>query len=127
MEVPNLDKSWTNLLVRFYAADRADAAPRLLPNVSQRSPRESHAGNEGWARRGTCLGKPGLGFNRQVCRDAKGEIIHRSNGQPRTKPCWDPATKPYRALMYDLYVRQNWSPYKIARHFNSLRVDGWDG
>ena len=84
-------------------------------------------GMKGGARRGTCLGKPGLGFTRQVCRDAKGEIIHRSNGQPRTKPCWDPATKPYRALMYDLYAQQNWSPYKIARHFNSLRVDGWDG
>lgn len=84
-------------------------------------------GMKGGARRGTCLGKPGLGFTRQVCRDAKGEIIYRSNGQPRTKLCWDPATKPYRELMYDLYVRQNWSAYKIAKHFNHLRVDDWNG
>ena len=84
-------------------------------------------GMKGAARRGTCLGKLGLGFTRQVCRDAKGDIVRRPDGRPRHKPCWDPGTKPYRIRMYELYVRQNWSPYKIAKHFNQLRVDGSNG
>ena len=84
-------------------------------------------GMKGAARRGTCLGKLGLGFTRQVCCDANGEIIRRPDGQPRHKPAIDPQTKQYRVLMYELYVHKNWSPYKIAKHFNQLRVDGSNG
>ena len=84
-------------------------------------------GMKGAARRGTCLGKLGLGFTRQVCRDANGNIIRRPDDRPRHKPCWDPLTKPYRIMMYELYVRQNWSAYKIAKHFNQLQVDNWNG
>jgi hypothetical protein len=84
-------------------------------------------GMKGAARRGTCLGKLGLGFTRQVCRDANGKVVCRPDGRPRHKPCWDPGTKPYRALVYELYVQQKWSPYKIAKHFNQLRVDGSNG
>ena len=88
---------------------------------------KSKRGMKGTARRGTCLGKPGLGFTRQVCRGPNGEIIRRPDGRPRHKLCWDPGTKPYRALMYELYVKKNRSPYKIAKHFNQLRVDGSNG
>ncbi len=84
-------------------------------------------GMKGAARRGTCLGKLGLGFTRQVCRDASGNIIRRPDGRPRHKPCWDPETKPYRVLMYESYVQRGWSPYRIAKHFNHLRVDGSNG
>jgi DNA invertase Pin-like site-specific DNA recombinase len=84
-------------------------------------------GMKGAARRGTCLGKLGLGFTRQVCRDSNGEVVCRPDGRPRHKPCWDPETKPYRVMMYELYVQQSWSPYKIAKNFNHLRVDGWNG
>ena len=84
-------------------------------------------GMKGAARRGTCLGKLRLGFTRQVCRDANGEIIRRPDGRPRHKPCIDPATKPYRVEMFELFVHKDWSPYKIAQHFNQLRVDGSNG
>jgi hypothetical protein len=84
-------------------------------------------GMKGAARRGTCLGKLPLGFTRQICRDVNGEIIRRPDGRPRHKPCIDPATKPYRVEMLELFVHKSWSPYKIARHFNQLRVDGSDG
>lgn len=36
-------------------------------------------------------------------------------------------TSPFRRLMYELYVEQNWSIPKIAKHFSQLKVDGWDG
>ena len=84
-------------------------------------------GMKGAARRGTCLGKLGLGFTRQICRDANGAIISRPDGLPRHKPCVDPATKPYRVEMFELFVQKNWSPCKIARRFNQLRVDGSNG
>ena len=84
-------------------------------------------GMKGAARRGTCLGKLPLGFTRQICRDANGEIVRRPDGRPRHEPCIDPATKPYRVEMFELFVHKGWSPYKIARHFNKLRVDGSNG
>jgi site-specific DNA recombinase len=88
---------------------------------------KSRRGMKGAARRGTCLGKLPLGFTRQVCRDANGEIVRRPDGRPRHKPCIDPQTQPYRAEMFDLFVNKGWSPYQIARHFNNLRVDGSNG
>mgnify|MGYP000573351674 CR=1 FL=1 len=84
-------------------------------------------GMKGAVERGTCVGKPGLGFTRQVCRDANGQIIRGRDGRPLHKVCWDPVTKPYRALIYELYVQKNWSLPRIAKHFNRLRVDGWSG
>jgi DNA invertase Pin-like site-specific DNA recombinase len=84
-------------------------------------------GMKGAARRGTCLGKLGLGFTRQICRDAHGEVVRRPDGRPRHQPCIDPATQPYRRMMFELYVHRKWSPYKIAKHFNQLRVDGSNG
>lgn len=86
-----------------------------------------YRGMKGAARRGTCLGKLGLGFTRQVCRDTNGEIVRRPDDRPRYKPCWDPETKPYRVMIYELFVRQGWSPHRIAKHFNQIRVDGWNG
>ena len=29
-------------------------------------------------------------------------------------------------LLYELYVEKCWSPYQIAKHFNEMKVDGWD-
>ena len=43
------------------------------------------------------------------------------------EPCIDPATRESRLLLFDLFVAQNWSTHKIARHFAKLKVDGWDG
>jgi len=84
-------------------------------------------GMKGAAGRGTCLGKLPLGFTRQVCRDANGEIVRRPDGRPRHKPCIDPVTKPFRVEMFELFVHKGWSPYKIARRFNQLKVDGSSG
>jgi hypothetical protein len=84
-------------------------------------------GMRGAARRGTCLGKQSLGFSRRVHRDENGNIVYRPDGRPRHEPCHDPATREYRVLVYELFVERNWSTYKIAKHFNELKVDGWDG
>ena len=83
-------------------------------------------GMKGGARRGTTLGKLPLGFTRRVLRDSHGKIDYRSNGKPRTEVCVDPETREFRLLMFELFVLRNWSPYKIAQHFNQLKVDGWD-
>ena len=84
-------------------------------------------GMKGAARRGTTLGKPSLGFTRRVHRDANGNVVYRPNGLPRHEPCIDPVTRPYRLMMFELFVEQDWSVYRIARHFNKLKVDGSDG
>jgi len=81
-------------------------------------------GMKGAVSRGTCVGKVPLGFTRRICRDANGEVVRRPDGRPRHEPCIDPVTQPHRLEMYELYVHKNWSPYKIARHFNQQRVDG---
>ena len=83
-------------------------------------------GMKGGARRGTTLGKLPLGFTRRVLRDSHGKIDYRSNGKPRTEVCIDPGTREFRLLMFELFVLRSWSPYKIAQHFNQLKVDGWD-
>lgn len=83
-------------------------------------------GMKGGARRGTTLGKPPLGFTRRVLRDGNGKIDYRSNGKPRTEVCIDPETREFRLLMFELFVLRNLSPYKIAQHFNQLKVDGWN-
>lgn len=83
-------------------------------------------GMKGGARRGTTLGKLPLGFTRRVLRDNHGKIDYRSNGKPRTEVCIDPETREFRLLMFELFVLKNWSPYKIAQHFNQLKVDRWD-
>ena len=87
---------------------------------------KSKRGMRGAARRGTCLGKLSLGFTRRVHRDASGNIVRRPDGRPRHEPCIDPATQEYRLMAYELYVKNNWSPHKIVRRFNELKVDGSD-
>lgn len=81
----------------------------------------------GAARRGTVLGKLGLGFTRRVLRDAAGNIVYRPNGRPRHVPCIDPETQKYRQLLYEMFVIQNLSLYCIRERFNEMKVDGWDG
>ena len=73
------------------------------------------------------LGMLPLGYTRRVHRDQNGNIVYRTNGLPRYEPCVDPVTREHRLLMYELYVDKRWSTYKIARHFNKLKLDGWNG
>jgi DNA invertase Pin-like site-specific DNA recombinase len=84
-------------------------------------------GMRGAARRGTCLGKLSLGFTRRVHRDQNGNIVCGPDGLPLYESCFDPATQPFRVMLYELFVIQGWSPYRIARHFNKLKVDDWIG
>jgi hypothetical protein len=100
----------------------------LLSRLFIKSLREKvRRGMRGAARRRTCLGKQSLGFTRQVHRDASGNVVCGPDGLPLYRPCKDPETEQYRRLLYELFAVQNWSTYKITRHFNSLKVDGWDG
>jgi DNA invertase Pin-like site-specific DNA recombinase len=84
-------------------------------------------GMRGAARRGTVLGRPPLGFTRKVHRDKNGNIVCRPDGRPRHELCIDPETQKHRAQMFELFSVKKWSPYQIAKHFNDLKVDGWDG
>lgn len=47
-------------------------------------------GQRGAARRGTVLGKLGLGFTRRARRDSQGKVILQSNGKPSHEPAIDP-------------------------------------
>jgi DNA invertase Pin-like site-specific DNA recombinase len=84
-------------------------------------------GMRGAARRGTCLGKLSLGFTRLAARDDRGNVLLGADDRPVYKPCVDPTTRDYRVLLYELFVEKCWSVYQITRHFNQLKVDGWDG
>jgi len=84
-------------------------------------------GMKGAARRGTCLGKLSLGFTRRIHRDQNGNAVNGPDGLPLYEVCIDPVTQPYRLMLYELFVVQGWSPNRIARHFNTLKVDGWSG
>ena len=84
-------------------------------------------GMHGAARRGTVVGRLPLGFTRKVHRDANGNIVYRPDGRPRHEPCIDPETQKHRVLMFELFSAKRWSPYQIAKHFNDLKIDGWDG
>lgn len=83
-------------------------------------------GMSGAARRGTCLGKFGLGFARRIHCDEHGRPVTDAQGQPIYERCIDPVTRDDRRLAFDLFVEQNWSPYKITREFNRRKVDGSD-
>ena len=83
-------------------------------------------GMSGAARRGTCLGKFGLGFARRIHCDEHGRPVTDAQGQPIYERCIDPVTREDRRLAFDLFVEQNWSPYKITREFNRRKVDGSD-
>ena len=84
-------------------------------------------GMRGGARRKTCLGKPPLGVTRKVKRNADGAVERNPDGTPVHERCHDPATMEFARLMFELFVVKHWSPGKIARHFNQLCVDDWDG
>jgi DNA invertase Pin-like site-specific DNA recombinase len=84
-------------------------------------------GLRGAARRGGSLGVPSLGFTRTARRDEHGNIVCDRDGLPQHVPCIDPSTREDRKMLYELYVEKCWSPYRITKHFNALKVDGWDG
>jgi transposase len=81
----------------------------------------------GAARRGTCVGKPALGFTRCPVIDEAGRPVLDPHRLPVYRPCIDPVTRGHRELLYELFLDRLWTPYRIARHFNTLKVDGWGG
>jgi DNA invertase Pin-like site-specific DNA recombinase len=84
-------------------------------------------GMKGAAERGTCLGKLALGFTKRARVDTSGTIVVGADGLPIYEPCICPETREHRLLIYTLFIDQKWSAYRIARHFNRLQVDGWNG
>ncbi len=84
-------------------------------------------GMSGAARRGTCLGKLGLGFTRRAHCDEHGNAVVDAHGQPIYEPCIDPETRKARLLMYQMFVEQKLSAYEIVREFNRRKIDGWNG
>ena len=84
-------------------------------------------GIRGTARRGGCLGKLSLGFTRTVRRDIEGRSVRDKDGVPEYVPCIDPATRDARRLLYELFVEKCWSVCRITKHFNALKVEGWEG
>ncbi len=84
-------------------------------------------GMKGAADRGTNLGRLSFGFTRRQKLDAAGKLMTRSDGRPLYERCIDPETSEHRRLMYELYVRENWSATKIAKHFNQHQIENWTG
>jgi DNA invertase Pin-like site-specific DNA recombinase len=100
----------------------------LLSRLFIKSLREKvRRGMRGAARRGTNLGKLPLGFTRRAHRDEHGREVLDRDGLPIYEPCIDPATQEFRLLMFELFTQKSWSAFKIMKHFNQLKVDGWDG
>ena len=84
-------------------------------------------GMQGAIRRGTCTGKPPLGYTRIVHRNEAGAIICGPDGLPKYEYCIDPVTREHALLAWDLFTQKKWSPYRIAKHFNQIKVEGDDG
>jgi DNA invertase Pin-like site-specific DNA recombinase len=84
-------------------------------------------GLRGAIRRGGSVGRTSLGFTRTVRRDEDGNIVLNKDGDPEYVLCIDPNTCDLRRLMYELFVVKCWSLYKITKHFNTLKLDDWDG
>ncbi len=84
-------------------------------------------GMQGAAGRGTPLGKPSLGFTRQVLRDQSGNAVFDSDGVAAYDICIDPATRGDRLRIYEMFINQRKSAFAIARQFNAENVDGWNG
>ncbi len=101
-----------NLIVKMEAKAKRQAVRRGMRGAAQRS---------------TCRGKLPLGFTKQAVRDESGRVARRVDGRPYNEPCIDPVTSRDRKLLYELFLDKGWSAYKIVKHFNALKVDGWDG
>ncbi len=84
-------------------------------------------GMRGAASRGTSIGKPSLGFTRRVKLDENGTSVCGADGQPKHELCIDPETAEFRRMMFDMFVTENKSAYRICQQFNELSVDDWDG
>src|SRR5690606_8377962 len=56
-----------------------------------------------------------------------GNLVCGPDGQPINELCIDPVTSPFRLMIYELFVHHGWSAYKIARRFNQLKVEAWEG
>lgn len=84
-------------------------------------------GMRGAARRKTILGKLSLGFTRRAKLNADGAAICGPDGTPVYERCIDPDTAKARLLMYELFVEKGWTAFKIKKHFNHMKVDGWAG
>lgn len=84
-------------------------------------------GMTGTAGRGGTLGRPPLGFSRRPKRDAQGNVLYDSDGNPKTEYCIDPATQPIVHEVFEKYVVKQWTSYQIARDFNTRNVNNWAG
>jgi DNA invertase Pin-like site-specific DNA recombinase len=84
-------------------------------------------GMRGAARRGTCVGLLSLGFTRCVALDEQGNPRMGADDKPLYRPCIDPVSVEYRRLIHELFTQKLWSAHRIAKHFNCLKVEGWDG
>lgn len=100
----------------------------LLCRLFLKSLREKvKRGMGGASRRRTCVGKPSFGFTRIALRDENGNPQIGSDGKPKHGLCFDPETKQYRHLMYELFLEKGLTVHKITKFFNERRIDNWDG
>ena len=79
------------------------------------------------AKKGASLGKPPLGFTRQVMRNEDGNVVVGTDGDPKMVPCIDPETKGIVIEMFDLFVNRGWTSYRIMKEFNKQQMEGWNG
>lgn len=72
------------------------------------------------------LGLPAIGYKLVPLTDEYDRIVCGKDGVPRKKLVIDDEQKQNVQLAFDLYAEKGWSKSKIARHFNDLKVGGFE-
>ncbi len=114
------DHQMWKFVLSIFAALQEWFIDQLKPKV-KRGMRDAH-------RQGTNLRPAAVGYKLVPAVDATGSPIFGKDGVRSKMLAVDEKTMPYIQLAFNLYVTQNWSLGRIARHLNDLAVIGctWD-
>jgi DNA invertase Pin-like site-specific DNA recombinase len=112
------DEDW-DTKVRFY-----NLVTHMETKYKQQRVRRGMAGA---ATSNRVIGKLPLGYTRRVLRDSVGRILMNGKDQPLHERCIDSETKDYALRMFTWVMKESWTPFMVARKFNELKVEGWDG
>lgn len=84
-------------------------------------------GMRGVAEDGRVLGRIPDGYTGRIRRDANGNVVTGNKDKPVHDIAIDPEARVWVREMFELAMIKKWSLYKIVKHFNDNKIDGWDG